>query len=240
VKVLTQTDCCTVIDDLLPREQHDAVWNYFQIQPMQRVDNLGLQGHSLLENGAVYCGPTAGWGKKWDAQFPTSTSLDEVMRAVVDAAEHFGASAGKRGSDWSVFSATPTLYGSGQGQHWRRDSEDNAGSYVYYAHRAWNIEWGGELFLSHERGAPREYGVHLHRLEPLGDVLAPPASGSHLDNRDASELLMASGLGSFVMPKPNRLVVIRGGTPYSIAKVRPAAGRHVQACVRGFFEKVAT
>ena len=45
---------------------------------------------------------------------------------------------------------------------WHRDAMDNAGSWVYYAHSEWNIEWGGELLLAHERDIPPEYGVYLH------------------------------------------------------------------------------
>jgi hypothetical protein len=65
----------------------------------------------------------------------------------------------------------------------------------------------------------------------------PPAWKSHLDNRDANELLMARGVGSYVVPKPNRLVVIKGGTPHAIAKVRASAGRHVRASIGGFFKR---
>jgi hypothetical protein len=46
---------------------------------------------------------------------------------------------------------------------------------------------------------------------------------------------MERGLGSYLAPKPNRLVVIKGGTPRAIAKVRPSAGRHVRASFGGFF-----
>jgi len=65
----------------------------------------------------------------------------------------------------------------------------------------------------------------------------PPPWKSHLDNDDATELLMARGIGSYILPKPNRLVVIKGGTPHAIAKVRASAGRHVRASVGGFFKR---
>jgi hypothetical protein len=49
---------------------------------------------------------------------------------------------------------------------------------------------------------------------------------------------LQGGFGSYVVPKPNRLVAIRGGTPHAIAKVRASAGSHVRASVGGFFKKV--
>ena len=45
---------------------------------------------------------------------------------------------------------------------------------------------------------------------------------------------MESGMGHFIMPKPNRLVVMKTGNPHMINKVQPAAGDHVRASVTLF------
>ncbi len=237
-KVTSQTDSFTVIDGLLSPEERERLWNYFQIQPLNPVRQLGLQGHWLLEDSGALRGPTVGWGYKWDAQYPTGAPIDHVIKAVVDTSELFAESVGRYDVDWKIFSAMPTLYQAGQGLVWHRDSEDNVGSWIYYAHPDWNIEWGGELLLADARDLPREYGVYFHRLRATRDLPAPPPWQSHLDNEDANNLLMARGFGSFVTPKPNRLVVIKGGTAHAIAKITPAAGRHVRASIGGFFKKV--
>ena len=235
--VTAQTEFFTVLDDVLPADVRQRLWNYFQVQPMNAVRQLGLQGHWLLEDGETLRGPTVGWGHKFDAKYPAGAPIDDVMKAVVDCADLFASAVGRYRIDWEVFSAMPTIYQAGQGLVWHRDSEDNAGSWIYYAHEQWNIEWGGELLLSHARDLPRDSGVYFHRLRATPDLPEPPPWQSHLDNSDASELLMASGFGSYVAPKPNRLVVIKGGTAHAIAKIRPAAGRHVRASVGGFFKK---
>jgi hypothetical protein len=232
-----QTDFFTVIDDVLSTEECERLWNYFQIQPMNAVRRLGLQGHWLLEDSDTLRGPTVGWGYKWDAQYPTGAPIDHVMKAVVDSSELFSASVGRYEHDWKIFSAMPSIYRAGQGLVWHRDSEDNTGSWIYYAHRHWNIEWGGELLLSDSRDLAREYGVYFHRLRATGELPAPPPWQSHLDNKDANDLLMARGLGSFVFPRPNRLVVIKGGTAHAIAKIRPTAGSNVRASIGGFFKR---
>jgi hypothetical protein len=238
--VTAQTDFFTVLDDVLPPAVGDRLWNYFQIQPLNHVQALGMQGHWLIEDGEALRGPTVGWGHAWDAQYPTGAPIDDVMRAVVSNADLFAASVGRYKVDWEIFSAVPTVYRAGQGLVWHRDSEDNTGSWIYYAHDEWNSEWGGELLLSHAADLPREYGVYFHRLRSTPDLPAPPPWQSHLDNDDASALLLADGYGSYVAPKPNRLVVIKGGTPHAIAKVRPAAGRHIRASIGGFFKKSTT
>jgi hypothetical protein len=239
-KVTAQTEFFTVLDDVLPPATSDRLWNYFQIQPLNPVRLLGLQGHWLLEDSDTLRGPTVGWQHRFDDQYPTGAPLDDVMKAVVDNAPLFAASVGRYDVDWRIFSAMPTVYQAGQGLGWHRDSEDNTGSWIYYAHPEWNVEWGGELLLSHARDLPRESGVYFHRLRATPDLPQPPPFQSHLDNRDANELLMATGFGSYVMPKPNRLVVLKGGTAHAIAKIRPAAGRHIRASIGGFFKKVTT
>ena len=237
-RLTVQNEFVTVLDDVLPVPQHDALWNLFQIQTFQRVDALGMQGQWLLEDSGVLRGPTTGWDRRWDAQYPTKTPLDPLMKAVADAAPTVAATIGQRGKDWKAFSACPTLYVAGQGRLWYRDDDEDAGSWIYFAHPQWNIEWGGELFVAEERAVPREQGVFLHRLRPMADHPDPPPWKSHLDNEDANRLLMQRGIGSFVAPKPNRLVIIKAGTPQSIAKVRPSAGRNVHASVGGVFKKV--
>jgi hypothetical protein len=236
--VVVSTDSFVVIDGLLGLDQQNLLWNYFQMQPFQRTEALEMRGHLLVEESAVLRGPTVGWGQAFDAEYPTETVVDELMKGVVVDCEDFIAPiVGKRGPDWAVFSATPTIHVVGQGEAWHRDADNRAGNWVYYAHPGWNVEWGGELLLSQEKDIPAEYGVYLHRLRPMADLPNPPAWRSHLDNQDANELLMSRGIGSYVFPKPNRLVVVKGGTPYAIAKTRASAGRQVRASFGGFFVK---
>ena len=238
-KVTAQNEFFTVIDDLLPADIRARLWNYFQIQPLNSVRALGIEGHWLLEDSGVLRGPTVGWGHTWDAQYPSGAPIDNVMKALVDCADLFAATVGRYDIDWKIFSAMPTLYQPGQGLVWHRDSEDNTGSWVYYAHDQWNIEWGGELLLAHTLDLPREYGVYFHRLSATPELPEPIPWQTHLDNEDANRLLLEGGFGSYVAPKPNRLVLIKGGTPHAIAKVLPAAGRHLRASIGGFFKKTS-
>jgi hypothetical protein len=238
VSVVAQTEVFTVLDDVLDAGECDRLWNFFQTQRFARIDATeAFFGHWALDDGGALRGPTVGFGHKWDAVYPTGTALDDVMKAVVECAELFEPTIGARGTDWDVFSAFPTLYAAGQGLLWHRDAADNAGSWVYYGHPRWNVEWGGELLLAERADFPAEYGVYLHRLRVTPETPAGPPGLAHIDNDDANELLMEQGFGSFVMPKPNRMVIIKGGTPHAIAKVRAAAGRIVRASVGGFFKR---
>ncbi len=232
--VVESDERCTIIDDLLSPTELALVWNYFQVQAFRRIDQMGLQGHWLLEDAEALRGPTVGYNHAWDAQFPTKSPIDYVIQGVIDAAEVIAPTVGAMGEAWEAFSAAASIYMRGTGLLWHRDRSARTGSFSFYAHPRWNVEWGGELLLGDRMDIPEELGVYFHKLRDT-EVGAGEAWQSHLDNDDASELLMDPGLGRFVMPRPNRLVVIRAGTPHSVAKVRDAAGRNVRASVSGFF-----
>src|SRR5215831_18803454 len=105
IAVTVQTEFFTVLDDVLPRALFDKLWNFLQIQQMRRVESLQMRGHWLIEDDNVLRGPTIGWGHKWDAQFPTGSPIDDVMRSIVSAGELVAPSVGHRDVDWQVFSA---------------------------------------------------------------------------------------------------------------------------------------
>jgi Rps23 Pro-64 3,4-dihydroxylase Tpa1-like proline 4-hydroxylase len=54
------------------------------------------------------------------------------------------------------------------------------------------------------------------------------------DGRQHASMLEI-GTGRFVMPRPNRLVILAGGVSHMIAPVSPAAGHHVRGSIAGFF-----
>jgi hypothetical protein len=60
------------------------------------------------------------------------------------------------------------------------------GGFTFYAHKQWNAEWGGELLVSDEQG---------------GQTPTP------FDNSALSEQLLQRGMGTWIAPKPNRLVL---------------------------------
>ena len=221
-----------VIDGVLPQSSLDALWNYFQVQEFRRVEALGLYGHWALDDAAALRGPAVGYGFDLEVRYPSKTPIDLVIDAVVEHSEKFDEVLGPRGEGWELFSGFAQVYARGVGLLWHRDSPDNAGSYTFYAHPEWNVSWGGELLLLDDDAIDPDSGVYFHQLRGEGKPWQP-----HLDNEDASALLMAHGVGRMVLPKPNRLVVIKGGTPHCVAKVQPAAGNHCRASVSGFFKR---
>lgn len=114
----------------------------------------------------------------------------------------------------------PRLYERNSSLYWHRDTPAVVtGSCTYYAHPEWNVQWGGELFIAHPsaRDIPERNGPSMiSPKEVMGRGLVQ-LSG-HLDNSEVNEALMAAGMGHYVMPKPNRLVVMKTGNPHMITQ----------------------
>ena len=91
------------------------------------------------------------------------------------------------------------------------------------------MQWGGELLVADESVKD----LRAPELEFYGDN-PPRGSAPHLDNAFENEKLFEVGIGQYVLPKPNRLVVIAGGNLHRINSAE-GAGDRVRCSVSGFF-----
>jgi hypothetical protein len=107
---------------------------------------------------------------------------------------------------WTGFSSSAWTYPSGTGLEWHSDTGWLAG-YIYYMHPAWRAAWGGELLVATD---------------------GPPSPAARVES------VCESG-GVFIYPRPNRLVLLRGGTLHCIKKVESTAGGAARTSVSGFF-----
>jgi len=71
------------------------------------------------------------------------------------------------------------------------------------------------------------------------DAELAPVDAPHLDNRRENEVLDEIGAGTYLTPKPNRLVVMAGSTPHMINRVHAAAGTNARCAVAGFFVRAS-
>ena len=83
---------------------------------------------------------------------------------------------------------TPYCYPPGSGLTWHNDS-NYKGAFTFYCHNYWSPEWGGEF----------------QSIEVNGDV-----TWKIFDNQELYDLIMSEGIGNFVHPKPNRLIINSG------------------------------
>ena len=211
----------TIIDNFLSEEAWTALWSSYQfmdLSPVTRTvgawkldDGVPLGGQEqVLERVAKPTKKKAATPGAHDA--PTRALLEQVLAQT----ETFGE---LLDNDWTRVAGRPYVYPKETGLSWHVDDHElYAGAFIYYAHPIWNAHWGGELLLA----------------EVEDDAEELPIMGYRFETEPYSEKLLNLGIGSFVMPKPNRLVVL-GGAPHMVARVNPAAGHNVRATVAGFF-----
>lgn len=198
-----------VVDDFLDEEAWTALWTDFQFTELHPVSRS--LGAWKLDDGVPLGGDELVTAR---ADTPEGHPLAQLVAAVTADEELLQ---GVVADDWDRVSVRPYVYPQGTSLSWHVDDHElYAGAFVYYAHPHWNAHWGGELLIA----------------ETEGDEL--PVMAYRFETEDYSERLLESGAGRFVMPKPNRLVLL-GGAPHMVSRVSAAAGASVRASVSGFF-----
>jgi hypothetical protein len=207
-----------VVDDFLGEDAWSELWTHFQfveLLPVTRSlgawkldDGVPLGGHELVIERS---GPGNG-----------ETPLHHLITTLLGQPDLYE---GLVRDTWTHVSARPYVYPRDTGLSWHIDDHElYAGAFIYYAHPRWDAHWGGELLIA-ELPADAD--------EPDDEL---PIMGYRFETQAYSERLLDMGCGNFVMPKPNRLVLL-AGAPHMIARVSPAAGHNVRASVSGFFLK---
>lgn len=217
-----------IVDDLLDEDAWTEVWTMFQFSDLAPVTRTG--GAWKLDDGVPFGGDEIvtpardaelGEPGATPGTYPSGTALDLVLEAVLGAAQE---AEDLVGNAWAQATARAYAYPRGTALSWHGDdTHAYDGAFIYYAHPHWNAHWGGELLLA---DAPPE-ALPEEREEM-------PIMAHRFDDEEYSRALLESGTGRFVMPKPNRLVLL-GQAPHMVAPVRDAAGSHVRASVSGFF-----
>lgn len=221
-----------VIDDFLEEDEWTEVWSHFQFMELLPVtrsrgawkldDGVPLGGHELCTDSRD---PEARHDPERPQRYPSQTPLDRVVHALLSRPELHE---GLIGDHWDRLSARAYVYPHGTGLSWHVDDHQlYAGAFIYYAHPHWNAHWGGELLIG-------EVAEPDPDADPDTDPDELPIMAYRFETEPYSERLLEMGCGSFVMPKPNRLVLL-AGAPHMIAAVSPAAGHSVRASVSGFF-----
>jgi len=234
-----------VIDDFLTPEHAEQVWRWFQVAPFFPNDMRGLHGAWRLDDGRVFRGPDVYYGEvaeqvaaAHDGAFahPTGSALDLLMQTFSQSGEKYAPLVGREGKDWRTLAMAPRLYERNSSLYWHRDTPSVVtGSCTYYAHPEWNVQWGGELYIAHPSALkiPERCGPSMIEPKEVMGRGMVQLSG-HLDNSEVNAALMEAGMGYYVMPKPNRLVIMKTGNPHMITKVQAAAGDHVRASITLF------
>lgn len=213
------------IDDFLPLGERDELHRhatndaYFYENSFEwnRVWHP-LSGMSLLTGPKSY-GATG----KPGAKFPTLTPYDHFFRTMESRQDIIANFLGIEVDQFRYVMAA-YLYRAGWGLPWHEDIGEGGeylGAFSYYLHKEWRGNWGGELMiLNDNRLYATDNGIDLAFLQGTG-LRAP----SYVEG----------GIGAFLLPKPNRIVVMRPKVLHSVNSVSPLAGENMRFSLAGFF-----
>lgn len=230
MKLTLENEQFAVFDDVLEPRELERLWDHFQATTFTPVP-VGAPGSPWLPtDGQPMMGPgLVAWADPATtiidpkhARFPTSTAVDPLIQRLLDEQSRLARWVGAAIEEWAVLSAVPWLYPPGSGLSWHTDSTMYSGAFAYYLHPQWDAHWGGELVFAHPSAR--------NQRELVAD--------DHSQRFDRSRLaasISEVGIGHYVQPRRNRLVVIAGGHPHKIARVDTTAGHHVRASIAGFY-----
>ena len=208
----------SIVDDFLDEQAWTALWSDFQFTELLPVTRT--LGAWKLDDGVPLGGQEIVLPRQQQPKQPEPSPLEQLVAAILSKPDQHRELIG---DNWDRISARPYVYPQGTGLSWHVDDHElYAGAFIYYAHPHWNAHWGGELLVAEsDPETEQEHGelpIMAHRFE----------------TEPYSERLLDMGCGNFIMPKPNRLVLL-AGAPHMVARINPAAGAAVRASVAGFF-----
>lgn len=220
MKIVTQTEKYMVIDEFLDRDTFDQITTYCQEQDYEfknavtwdKVWRTG-DGRPLIQREKII--------------FNRRFSIDPDNPASIFAAQLNALVSQKVNfikKTWNSFSCVSSIYPADTALSWHDDGKDKLGAYSYYTHPSWNVLWGGELQIADH--AP---------IESLGKDNTVTANNQSLHNRVENEFLMEIGSGVYIMPKPNRLVLLAPKTLHMVRRVDKNAGNNCRMSLQGFF-----
>jgi hypothetical protein len=212
-----QAEHVVVYDKVLAPSDFSALWEF-----VKREKYRDLAGGDWTRAWRLNDGTPLVSASYLHSQGGFDTPIDRVAESMAVAAMAHSDIVGRRPEEWDEIGLQVFLYRRGTRISWHRDTRYSdgrvAGSAVFYAHPHWSTLWAGELLVANESGAGGS-GAY---------------DGELLDGRDERTLL-APGFGTYIVPRPNRLVLISGRVSHATARVDPDAGEHVRCSFSGFF-----
>lgn len=219
-----------VWDDFLNPEEHRKIFEYIKEADLEFVHtDKKIKAFKVSDGNPLWGSPILSHFYEKNTLYPVypvGDDRDILFREVIQMAEENPQIVGRRGKDWAYFFGRPYVYPINCGLGWHTDGKYGApGAFVYYAHPEWQPSWGGELLISSPDTKPHP---------GMGETFQ-----SNWTNTHHNDLIMDYGIGHYVLPKPNRLVLMSGGFFHTIKKVDPAAGDNLRMTLQGFFQDPA-
>ncbi len=249
MKPIFATSQFAIFDDVLNAEDAERLREYIENEEFVSVHAHGSNFVWRLEDGSPryrrksYTMPALplsellpreemlAEARKQTDFYPTKSAMDPLMEAIVARAREHKELVGEEKKNWLGMIGKLYAYPAGSAISWHSDTAIYTGAYIYYAHPEWSIQWGGELLV-----ADPESAKLLRDKTQERRARGLTTRKNHFTAYEPEEeAIMKNGYGHYVMPKPNRLVILAGSHPPRTTQVSPAAGNRPRLSLAGFF-----
>lgn len=210
-----------ILDEVFEENKFKEIWDLFT-----SLDFFNRHIKQYYKVWRVNDGDVLAGQELLASNFPTKTPYD-YLNSVVNtlAKEHLIDIVGEYKKDWFDIAYTPYIYPAGTKISWH-DDYGYTGAAILYTHQTWSPNWGGELFVakttSHDESKK---------------MIENSKSCDRLNKDYINPILNQFGMGLYVSPLPNRIVVTSGSVYHSINRVDQAAGDNLRCSIVAFFIK---
>jgi len=203
MKLLFDGENTKVYDDILSKDNFEELFDFLNYHPYIFKESLGewnkiwnfSDGQILIGNSFIWTLNKVPPVKEYTKSL---TALIETINVIVEQSHFFNC------SNIRTLNMTPYCWPPGTGLGWHNDS-NYLGAVTFYGHQYWSPEWGGE-FITCE--------ANKYIVEDKKKI-----TWKVFDNKELHDLLMIEGSGNYFYPKPNRLIINKGGANGILHKV---------------------
>lgn len=228
--IVKKTEEVLIVDDFLPVEIQDKILNQVQLDKWKETNAVDDKFWHITD-GLNYKNQ-----KRWYGEYPHGDNSDlwfehfhKFLTTCPDV-DYFVENATTEGI--YDFAMRCHAYPSGSKNPWHFDL--GFSTYTYYLHKEWQVNWDSTLLILPKGSATynqtmeiMDGSVHYDSYNEINSPMEMFQQKNKYDN------IMDVGHGTFVMPKPNRLVLIKHDCVHGITRVDSDAGENIRVTLTG-------
>jgi hypothetical protein len=223
--IVMQTPELLVVDNFLNEVTWNAILNQAQVDTWTQTEPDDRYWH--ITDGPNYKGR-----KRFSSEAPFNDNFDLWF----DAIEKFSKDCKEAEpyvKGYKDIAMRCHAYPVGSKNPWHMDL--GATTYTYYLHKEWEINWDSTLLVLPKGSVDFKQKMPLLPGTVQYDSYKDLISLELFEQKEKNRNLIKYGMGTFVSPKPNRLVLIKGGTVHGVSRVDPDAGQNMRLTLTGFY-----
>jgi len=223
--IVMQTPELLVVDDFLNEVTWNALLNQAQVDAWSQTEVDDRYWH--ITDGPNY---------KGQKRFSSGTPFNDNFDLWFEAIERFSSTCTEAEpfvKGYKDIAMRCHAYPVGSKNPWHMDL--GATTYTYYLHKEWEINWDSTLLVLPKGSVDFKQKMPLLPGTVQYDSYKDLVSLELFEQKEKNRNLIEYGMGTFVSPKPNRLVLIKGGTVHGVTRVDPDAGQNMRVTLTGFY-----